>query len=287
MTPTEIKDGVYDEKPADYVSADAWWEQCVRDHLAALPHIEQPSSDNEVWMFTDPRNTAKSTADGRCMLDSEAEHVPPTSTKHTIETLADDDARQEAALAAVEHLRQQGEMSEADSKKTVYDSHHAGYESPDEWWKQCVRDILEEVPGIEQAIPGEIWIATQAVNVEHEGKLHQTADENIATSTEEEEDICPVCQRQYSGQVVLETNETALSGYPLKRCIKAGTADTSDGLRYQCITTKTDNSAVWQCLTVGKRVPVRCVSIGKLILSGIHSPAIANAGTYEPPNETQ
>jgi hypothetical protein len=228
-TPTEIKDGVYDEKPADYRSADEWWEQCVRDHLAALPHIEQPSSDDEVWTFTDPRNTAKSTADGRRMLDSEAEHIPPTSAKHTVEKLADDDNCREAILAAVEHIRQQGEVSKADIKEPIYDSHPAGYDSPDDWWDHCVRDILEEVPGIEQAIPGEIWVATQAGNVDYERKSHQTADENMATSTEEEEDTCPVCQRQYSGQVVLETNETVLSDYPLKRCVEAGPTDTSNG----------------------------------------------------------
>lgn len=228
-TATEIKDGVYDEKPADYASADEWWEQCVRDHLAALPHIEQPPFDDEVWMFVGPKSAGESTANGRRMLDSNAEHIPPTNAKHTIEELADDDAHQEAVLAAVEQIRQQGEMSEADIKETVYDSHRAGYESPDEWWKQGVRDILEEVPGIKQAIPGEIWIATQIVNSEHEGESHQTTDENMATSIEEEEDVCPVCQRQYSGQVLLETNETVLSGYPLKRCVKAGAADTSNG----------------------------------------------------------
>lgn len=228
-TATEIKDGVYDEKPAGYASVDEWWEQCVRDHLAALPHIEQPSSDDEVWTFTDPRGAAESAADGRRMLDSNAEHIPPTNAKHTIEELADNDAHQEAVLATVEQIRQQGEMSEADIKETVYDSHRAGYESSDEWWKQGVRDILEEVPGIEQAIPGEIWIATQTVNGEHERQSHQTADGNMVRSTEEEEDICPVCQCQYSGQVLLETNETVLSGYPLKRCVKAGGANTSDG----------------------------------------------------------
>jgi hypothetical protein len=228
-TATEIKDGVYDEKPADYASADEWWEQCVRDHLAALPHIEQPSSDDEIWTFTGSRSAAESTPNGRRMLDSDTEHLPPTSAKHTIETLADDDARQEAVLAAVEHIRQQGELNETDIKEAVYESYPAGYESSDEWWEQGVRDILEAVPGIEQAIPGEIWVATQSVNVDHEGRSHQTADENMATSTEEEETICPVCQRQYSGQVVLETNETVLSDYPLKRCVEAGAADTSDG----------------------------------------------------------
>ena len=228
-TPTEIKDGVYDEKPADYASTDEWWEQCVRDHLAALPHTEQPSSDDEIWTFTGPKSTAESTTDGRRMLDSDAEHVPPTSTKHTIETLADDNAQREAVLAVVEHLRQQGEMSEADIKETVYDSHRAGYESPDEWWEQCVRDILEEVPGVEQAIPGEIWIATRTGTADDEEKSHQSIDENTATSTEEEKEICPVCQREYSGQVLLETNETVLSGYPLKRCVETVAADTTDG----------------------------------------------------------
>ena len=47
----------------------------------------------------------------------------------------------------------------------------------------------------------------------------------MATSTE---DVCPVCQRQYFGQVVLETNQTVLSGYPLKRCVEVAAADTSD-----------------------------------------------------------
>jgi hypothetical protein len=225
-TATEIKDGVYDEKPADYASADEWWEQCVRDHLATLPHIEQPSSNDEVWMFTDPRSAVESTANGRRMLDSDTEYIPPTSAKHTIEKLTDDDGRQEAVLAAVEHIRQQGEMSVADIKETVYDSHPAGYESPDDWWEQCVRDILEEVPSIEQAIPDELWIATRPGTADHGEKPHRTADEGIETSTE---DVCPVCERQYSGQVLVETNETVLSGYPLKRCIKTVAADTADG----------------------------------------------------------
>lgn len=170
--PTEIKDSVYDEKPADYASAEEWWDQCVRTPLAALPYIEQPSSDDEVWTFTGPRSAAESTADGRHMLDSDAEHTPPTSAKHTIEKLTDNNARRDAVLGAIERIRQQGEMSEADIKETVYDSHPAGYESPDEWWEQCVRDILEEVPGIEQAIPGEIWIATRTGTANHEEKSH-------------------------------------------------------------------------------------------------------------------
>lgn len=74
-TSTEIKDGVYDERPADYESADEWWEQCVRGYLADLPHIKQPSGDDDEWRYTGPKTTTES-ADGRHMLDSDTEHQP-------------------------------------------------------------------------------------------------------------------------------------------------------------------------------------------------------------------
>ena len=90
-TSTEIKDAVYDERPAGYESADEWWEQCVRGHLADLPHIEQPSGDGDEWRYTGPKTDTES-ADGRRMLDSDTEHQP-TDECETCDSETDGDRR--------------------------------------------------------------------------------------------------------------------------------------------------------------------------------------------------
>lgn len=51
---SEIVDAVYDETPAGYDSGRAWWDDCVRERLAALPSVEPPASDDEPWRYDGP-----------------------------------------------------------------------------------------------------------------------------------------------------------------------------------------------------------------------------------------
>ncbi|RDI69787.1 helix-turn-helix domain-containing protein [Halopelagius longus] len=144
---SEIIDDVYSEDPAGFESREEWAE-FVREHLARLPSVEPPSGDEEQWRFTGTAIVEEPTDDGRNVLGSE--DASDSSAKFALERLEMDEDERSAVRAAFGLLVTENEADADGIRDRVYPDHSAGYDSPDDWWDDCVRDAFESLPGVER-----------------------------------------------------------------------------------------------------------------------------------------
>ncbi|WP_247730326.1 hypothetical protein [Halovivax limisalsi] len=97
-TTAEIVDATYSEVPAGYGSADRWWDDCVRDRLAALPDVrarpDDPIDGTESWTYDGTAAVEPDDRDGRAVADPMGAPPPFASARHAIERARPDDVRQ-------------------------------------------------------------------------------------------------------------------------------------------------------------------------------------------------
>lgn len=149
VTEAEIADAVYSEAPAGRETSTAWWDEVVREPLAALPGVEPPAAGDEdgPWRYADPPEAGERFADGRRVLSRH--HPVYGDVKHALESIDLAPAEREAARAAFGYLYRRGEASEDEVGDAVYPDHPAGYDSPEDWWDGVLRDAFEALPGVE------------------------------------------------------------------------------------------------------------------------------------------
>lgn len=186
----EIVDAIYSETPAGYDSADEWWTDLVRDHLAGLPFVDPAESWDTPWRYTGTATVDSETDDGetgageidadetdsadgrtapgnrdapeddRFTMAGGAAAVdepgkssavfPLASARYAVTQLdASPDARAAVRRAFAVLVREEETNPDA-LKRDVYPAVPAGYDTADEWWTDCVRDGLRQIPGVEQ-----------------------------------------------------------------------------------------------------------------------------------------
>lgn len=145
---SEIVDGVYSENPAGYESEREWWDECVRDRLAALPKVEPPGSAEEPWRYADTAVVEKRTDDGR--VASRTDVTDRSSVKFALERLELGDDERHAVRRAFDRLLAEGSVSASELRQEVYPGHEAGYGTASAWWEECLRPALESLPDVER-----------------------------------------------------------------------------------------------------------------------------------------
>lgn len=153
-TADEIIDAVYSEDPAGYETGDAWWSECVREPLAALPKVVQPARPGESWRYAGRPEVATPLSSGFAPVKWRGRQST-ASVKQAIESLGLSAGEKDAIRAAFSHLRQHGAATESELKRTVYPQQSGGYDSPGAWWTTCVRPAFERLPGV--SLSGETW----------------------------------------------------------------------------------------------------------------------------------
>lgn len=148
VTETEILDAVYSEAPAGRDTPQQWWDEVVREPLASLPGVEQPSDEGEAWRYAGTPEVSEPFPDGRRVLSPT--HPTYGNVKHALESIDLTEEERDAARVAFEYLYQRSEVTEQEVSKTVYPEHSMGFESPQVWWDEVVRDTFEALPGVEQ-----------------------------------------------------------------------------------------------------------------------------------------
>ncbi len=147
----EIVDAVYSEDPAGYETRDEWWAEGVRDRLSDLPTVDPPDSPDApgaTWRYEGAPTVAELTDDGRVLLEWA---VTPFSARFAVERLDLSDEEQAAVRAAVDWLVREGEGDADGIVDAVYSEYPAGYDSPEEWWTECVEPAFEAIPGVQRA----------------------------------------------------------------------------------------------------------------------------------------
>lgn len=152
VTQSELCDAIYSEADAGRETPEQWWEEVVRDPLAALPGVEPPTTADGDWRYAG-RPEADDDADGRRVLSRT--HPVYGDVKHALESLDLTDAEREAAGAAFAYLYRRKEATGSDVREAVFPAHDAGFDSPERWW-DVVREAFEALPGVERT-NGETW----------------------------------------------------------------------------------------------------------------------------------
>jgi biotin operon repressor len=230
-TESELIDGIYSENPAEYETAEQWWQTFMRDMLAELPAIESPTADEQPWRYTGTPETEEHAEDGRRRFDNSPSSYG--SVKHALEALDLSTDQQAAAHAVFDVLYQRNTATETELKQDVHEQTVTGGASADEWWTQWIEPVLRELPGIEQ-MDEKTWryIGDEVNHSEAstQSDVHTGATMATDTSTEAEtDDICPVCQQPYDGRTYIKASETRLSGWTIPICITASPAETPGG----------------------------------------------------------
>lgn len=95
------------------------------------------------------------TANGERTIDSAADGTTddridtPPAVEDALESFDDRADRTDAVRSAFAFLRYWGEAIESEIVDAVYSEHPAGFDAPDEWWTECVRDRLAALPRVE------------------------------------------------------------------------------------------------------------------------------------------
>lgn len=144
----EIVDGIYSEHPAGYPTPQEWWDDCVRDRLADLPLVESPDPDELAWRYAETPTIERPTGDGRDVAGAAV--TAGTSARYDLEQSDLGEDERDAIRAAFDRLVRAGDASVDELGAEIYPDHGAGYDSPDEWWRECVRDAFASLPGVER-----------------------------------------------------------------------------------------------------------------------------------------
>lgn len=147
VTEPEISDAIYSEAPAGRETPEQWWNEVVREPLAALPGVERPTAADDDWRYAGRPEASEQMSDGRRVLSRT--HPLYGDVKHGLESLDLTELEREAARAAFEYLYRRGKVTEHEFREVVYPEHAAGLESPQSWWRS-IEDAFETLPGIEQ-----------------------------------------------------------------------------------------------------------------------------------------
>lgn len=152
----EIVDAGYSEAPAGYDDAEAWWTDCVRDRLAALPGIEPPSAAGEPWRYEGTPEVDELREDGEIEGRRVLDDRPTYGSVR--QALADRDdeyapAERKAVAAAVAFLGDREEATDEELRGRVREERPGRDDAAVEWTDR-VHDALESVPGVERTEDG-------------------------------------------------------------------------------------------------------------------------------------
>ena len=149
-----LRDGAADvDSLAESVTADADY---LRDRLPELADngLVEPTGDGSYELTDDGERTVAATGDGS---DDDRVDTPPKVEGRILSFDAPPEA-QDAVRGAFAFLQYWGEASSAEVIDGVYSEYPAGYADEREWWRECVRDRLAELPTVEPpASTGENW----------------------------------------------------------------------------------------------------------------------------------
>ncbi|WP_121823375.1 hypothetical protein [Halostella salina] len=143
-TRAEAVDAVFSEHPLGYVDGDDWWDETIRDALAALPGIEH---DGDRWRHAGG-GIVDETGDGRRPFGS-ADRERFGSVKHALESLDVDSRQRTAVVAAFELLRSPGGATTAELRERAHDAVSVEA-SAGTWWRDGVEPVFERLPGVER-----------------------------------------------------------------------------------------------------------------------------------------
>lgn len=149
-TAAELRDGAFSEVPLEYAGAEAWWTAAVRDHLAAIPFVERPPTEDGFWRFTGTPGVAALADDGRRVLFGRRSPASATEAMARAELPEDRRLAVAAALAAL----QRGER-DPEALRRAAASVEAGERPNDEWLEGPLFETLERLPGVVRA--GDEW----------------------------------------------------------------------------------------------------------------------------------
>jgi DNA-binding Lrp family transcriptional regulator len=146
-TGAEVIDAVYSENPLDYADAESWWDEAIRDVLAALPDVDPPDeTDDDVWRYDG--TPGREDGDGRRPFDvPEAETYG--SVKHALEAQDVNDRQRAAVTAAFELLQSNGSATDEELRTHAHDTVDVEA-SAGTWWRDAVEPVLEAFPGVER-----------------------------------------------------------------------------------------------------------------------------------------
>lgn len=150
-TKGEITDAIYDEHPAGYDSVDAWWQECIRDHLASLPTVRSPDG-GLLWRYTGEIET-DTTEDGRHIAGPTA----VGSVRHQIEHIECTESERTAVRAAFDFICERGAVSATELMEAVYEDYPAGYETAERWWQDRISGALATLSNVRSDSTGKTW----------------------------------------------------------------------------------------------------------------------------------
>ncbi|MCU4752927.1 hypothetical protein OB919_13230 [Halobacteria archaeon AArc-curdl1] len=150
-TTAEIVDGVYTETPAEYESADRWWEKCVEERLGGLPDVHPPPNDGSVperWRYDGELTVdIPDDEDGRAVTDPSTSSFG--SVRHGIESLDLSPAERTAARVAFAVLFERQRATMATILEETSEAHPTELDSSDEWADR-LEQTFDSLPGIER-----------------------------------------------------------------------------------------------------------------------------------------
>ena len=151
-TGAEIADGVFSEAPLEYATADAWWEEFARDHLAAVPTVDPPETEGDFWRFAGRPGVSDLSEDGRNRLFDHGADERYASATEAMAAMDVPDGRRRAVAAALAALLGGDEAGTDDLRAAVSeagDGEDGGADADD------VLGTLERLPGVVRS--GDRW----------------------------------------------------------------------------------------------------------------------------------
>ena len=148
-TAAELKDGVFSEVPLEYETAERWWTELVSDHLAAVPTIEPPATENGFWQFTGTPGIADLNENGWRVVFGRGADAPERYASAT-EAMVDMELTDEERLAVAAALGTLQRDSEADkeSLRAVATTVRNSDKNVSNGVEDTVLDILIRLPGV-------------------------------------------------------------------------------------------------------------------------------------------
>lgn len=150
--PGEVVDAVYSEHDAGFDDAGAWWHDCVRDGLAALPSAHPPIEGDGQWRY-DGTPTVSEGADGRDVMGVET--ASRNDPRFALERLSVPPETVTALRATFARLVECGSV-DADDLAALYDDRETGEPSLAEWIG-TVRSAFDRLPGVERVDEDDVW----------------------------------------------------------------------------------------------------------------------------------
>lgn len=152
-TAAEIADGAFSEEPLEFDSAAEWWEEFARDHLARLPTVDPPDTDDGFWRYTGRAGVADVSEDGRKVVFGRRAGNRPeyaSATQAMMDAGLSDDQR--LAVATALALLQRTDEADDQRLRDVADRvDRVGGPSDGidpEWLDDGLLDALERLPGV-------------------------------------------------------------------------------------------------------------------------------------------